>query len=64
MAVRDGESKLVEFAQGKLKKDHKVIKSTERNGTLIEFIPDEALFGADFKSARNSSKTCSGTTRS
>ena len=49
MAVRDGESKLVEFAQGKLKKDHKVIKSTERNGTLIEFIPDAALFGADFK---------------
>jgi topoisomerase-4 subunit B len=48
-AVREGESKLVEFAQGKLKKDHKVIKSTERNGTLIEFIPDAALFGADFK---------------
>ncbi len=48
-AFREGETKLVEFAGGKLKKDHKVAKTTERNGTLIEFTPDEALFGKDFK---------------
>jgi topoisomerase IV subunit B len=48
-AFRDGETKLVEFAQGRLKKDHKVAKTTERNGTLIEFTPDPALFGADFR---------------
>ncbi len=48
-AFRDGETKVVEFAQGKLKKDQKVAKTTERNGTLIEFTPDEALFGKDFK---------------
>ncbi|MCR6654238.1 MAG: type IIA DNA topoisomerase subunit B [Opitutus sp.] len=48
-AFREGETKLVEFAAGKLKKDHKVTKTTERNGTLIEFTPDEALFGKDFK---------------
>ncbi len=48
-SFRDGETKVVEFAQGKLKKDHKVAKSDERNGTLIEFTPDEALFGKDFK---------------
>lgn len=48
-AVRDGETKVVEFAEGKLKKDHKVTKTTERNGTIIEFTPDAALFGADFK---------------
>jgi len=48
-AVRDGQTKLVEFAQGKLKKDHRVAASTEKNGTIIEFTPDEALFGKDFK---------------
>ena len=47
-AFRDGDTKVVEFAQGKLKKDQKVTKTTERNGTLIEFTPDEALFGKDF----------------
>jgi topoisomerase-4 subunit B len=48
-AFRDGQTKVVEFSQGKLKKDAKVVKTDERNGTLIEFTPDEALFGADFK---------------
>lgn len=48
-AVRDGQTKIVEFAQGKLKKDHRVAASTEKNGTIIEFTPDEALFGKDFK---------------
>ena len=48
-AFRDGQAKLVEFAQGKLRKDHKVAKTAERNGTLVEFIPDEALFGKDFR---------------
>jgi topoisomerase-4 subunit B len=48
-AVRDGQTKIVDFAQGRLKKDHRVAATTERNGTIIEFTPDEALFGADFK---------------
>lgn len=48
-AFRDGETKLVEFAQGKLKRDARVARTGERNGTLIEFVPDEALFGRDFK---------------
>src|SRR5471032_807954 len=48
-AVREGETKVVEFAQGKLKKDHRVTKTDERNGTVIEFTPDEALFGKDFR---------------
>ena len=48
-AFRDGQTKLVEFSQGKLKKDHKTVKSDERTGTLVEFTPDEALFGKDFK---------------
>ncbi len=48
-AFRDGQTKVVEFSQGKLKKDAKIVKTDERNGTLIEFTPDAALFGADFK---------------
>jgi len=48
-AFRDGQTKVVEFEQGKLKKDSKVTKLDDRNGTLIEFTPDEALFGKDFK---------------
>ncbi|MGH8017789.1 MAG: DNA topoisomerase IV subunit B [Opitutaceae bacterium] len=48
-AVRDGQTKVVEFAQGKLKKDHRVAATNERNGTIIEFTPDESLFGKDFK---------------
>ncbi len=48
-AVRDGETKIVEFEKGKLKKDSRVTKSDERNGTIIEFTPDEQLFGKDFR---------------
>ncbi len=48
-AIREGQTKIVEFSQGKLKKDHRVASSDEKNGTIIEFTPDEALFGADFK---------------
>ena len=48
-AFREGQTKVVEFSQGKLKKDARVTKTDERNGTLIEFTPDEALFGSDFR---------------
>jgi topoisomerase-4 subunit B len=48
-AFREGETKVVEFEKGKLKKDARVAKSDERNGTLIEFTPDETLFGRDFR---------------
>ena len=48
-AFREGQFKLVEFEKGRLRKDHKVAKTEERNGTLIEFTPDEQLFGKDFK---------------
>ena len=40
---------MVEFERVKLKKDCKVVKTDERNGTLIEFTPDQELFGQDFK---------------
>jgi topoisomerase IV subunit B len=48
-AIREGQGKFVEFEAGKLVGDHKVTKTEERTGTIIEFTPDEALFGKDFK---------------
>ena len=48
-AIREGETKVVEFARGKLKKEHRVGKSDERNGTAIAFTPDTELFGANLK---------------
>src|SRR5207244_13587121 len=48
-AYREGQTKRVEFEKGKLRKDFKIAKSDERNGTLVEFTPDEQLFGRDFR---------------
>jgi topoisomerase IV subunit B len=50
-AFREGQTRTVEFIQGKIKKDGKIVAATngEKNGTLIEFTPDEALFGKDFR---------------
>jgi len=48
-AVREGQTKVVEFVRGKLKKDHKLARTGERNGTIIEFTPDGELFGSDFR---------------
>ena len=48
-AIREGQCKIVEFSQGKLAKEYKVQKTTEKNGTIIQFSPDPALFGADYK---------------
>jgi topoisomerase-4 subunit B len=48
-AFRDGETRFVEFEKGKLRKESKTARTDERNGTLIEFTPDAALFGADFR---------------
>jgi topoisomerase-4 subunit B len=43
-AFREGQSKLAEFKKGKLTNDPKQSKSTERNGTLVEFEPDDSMF--------------------
>lgn len=48
-AIREGETKVVDFERGKLKSQSRVTKTTDRNGTLVEFTPDEQLFGKDFK---------------
>ncbi len=43
-AIREGKEKTAEFERGVLVKEYKETKSTEENGTLITFIPDETVF--------------------
>ena len=43
-AVREGKEKTAEFERGVLLKEYKETKSTEENGTLVTFIPDETVF--------------------
>jgi topoisomerase IV subunit B len=43
-AYRDGKEKTAEFERGVLKQEHKETKSTEENGTLVTFVPDEKIF--------------------
>lgn len=43
-SVRDGEKKIAEFSKGELVKDHPVEKTTERNGTRMQFHADNTIF--------------------
>ncbi len=43
-AFREGREKSAEFARGILSKEHKESKTSEPNGTLVMFIPDETMF--------------------
>ena len=43
-AFRDGQTKLAEFKKGILTNDPKASKTAEKNGTLVEFAPDETMF--------------------
>jgi len=43
-AYREGQTKLAEFKKGVLTNDAKQTKSDEKNGTLVEFEPDNAMF--------------------
>ena len=43
-AFREGKTKLAEFQQGNLIKDHRVKRCDDQDGTLIEFLPDDTIF--------------------
>ena len=43
-SIREGRTKVAEFEQGKLVKDHKEQATNEKNGTLVTFIPDDSIF--------------------
>ncbi|MBT1690749.1 DNA topoisomerase IV subunit B [Dawidia soli] len=43
-AFRDGQTKYAEFKKGVLVTDGKMLKTDEKNGTYVEFEPDNAMF--------------------
>lgn len=43
-SYRDGKTKLAEFSQGEITNDEKESTTSGRNGTLIEFRPDDTVF--------------------
>src|SRR5882757_9056800 len=43
-SYRDGRTKLAEFAKGELIRDETEKETTQRNGTAINFIPDDTIF--------------------
>lgn len=43
-AFRDGRSKAAEFSKGTLTRDYKEADTTETNGTLVTFTPDNTIF--------------------
>lgn len=43
-AFRDGKEKTAEFERGVLTQEYKEVKTTEENGTLVTFVPDEKIF--------------------
>ena len=43
-SFRDGQVKEAEFKRGELVKESKLQKSSEENGTYVEFLPDDSIF--------------------
>jgi topoisomerase IV subunit B len=44
-AFRDGQAKTAEFSRGELVKEHKLVSApNEKNGTFVEFKPDDTIF--------------------
>lgn len=43
-SFREGKMKAAEFERGVLSKEHKETKSTESNGTMVTFTPDNSVF--------------------
>jgi topoisomerase-4 subunit B len=43
-SYRDGKTKIAEFSKGELVRDEPEKDTTQRNGTAINFIPDESIF--------------------
>src|SRR6478735_5113268 len=43
-SYRDGRTKIAEFEKGELKRDEPEKETSQRNGTAINFIPDDTIF--------------------
>jgi topoisomerase-4 subunit B len=44
-SIREGEGKVIEFSAGKLLAEKDIHTNGEKNGTIVEFVPDESIFG-------------------
>lgn len=44
-SIREGRTKIVEFAKGELVKDYKEQSTDEKDGTIVTFIPDKEILG-------------------
>lgn len=44
-AIREGEKKCIEFVNGEVISDEDIQKTSEKNGTVITFVPDKEIFG-------------------
>ncbi|NVO08712.1 MAG: type IIA DNA topoisomerase subunit B [Bacteroidales bacterium] len=45
-SIREGEGKLIEFSGGKLISEKDIHVNGEKNGTIVEFVPDDSIFGS------------------
>ena len=43
-SIRDGKVKIVEFERGEVAQDHRIKDCTEKNGTRVQFVPDNGIF--------------------
>lgn len=43
-SYRDGQSKAADFSKGELVKEYKLTATDQKNGTLVEFRPDDTIF--------------------
>ncbi|MGA1839521.1 MAG: DNA topoisomerase IV subunit B [bacterium] len=43
-SIRDEKTKILEFEQGELRKDHPLALIQEPNGTIVTFLPDDSIF--------------------
>jgi len=44
-SIREGQTKILEYGGGEIIQDYDIQKTTERNGTIVSFVPDENIFG-------------------
>ncbi len=44
-SIREGQKKSIEFSEGEIVKEAKLVPTEEANGTLVSFVPDKSLFG-------------------
>ncbi|MCD6597423.1 MAG: type IIA DNA topoisomerase subunit B [Bacteroidales bacterium] len=44
-SIREGQKKSIEFSEGEIVKEAKLVPTEDANGTLVSFVPDKSLFG-------------------